>query len=118
MAINTFNVSPQRNSVVVISTIDTSNLITAIQNDDPDTYFDSASEFSQVDIFYTHEDGRQQKKIRHVIQGSDLMGTVFWTTNAKAGNWLMTKIRAIDTDGAEHTLQRAAIGTDSDIVLT
>jgi hypothetical protein len=116
--INTFNTTPLRNGAPVTSTINTSELVIKIQADNPDTYLDSTSEVAIVDMFYTHIDGRQKKRIKHSLDGTNLQGVVSWSTNARDGTWEVTRIKAFDNDGAEHSLNRSAIGSDSDVVLS
>jgi hypothetical protein len=116
LPLNTFDVPPLRDGVPVLSTVNIDNLITRIQADSVDTYFDSSSKFGRVFLYFTYSgDGRQEKMITHT--GDPLTGNVFWTTNAKDGTWELTKAVSMDTDGAMNILNRAAIGTDSDVVL-
>jgi hypothetical protein len=111
----TFSPSPQRDSTPVTSTINTVDLISKIQADSPDLYFDTSSEFGRVYLNFTHTDGRQKKSIAH--SGTVLSGSVFWTPNAKSGVWQLTEAVAIDTDGATHNLGRSSFGGENDATL-
>jgi hypothetical protein len=116
-SVNTFSSTPERNWAVVESIINTSNLISLIQADYTDPYFNNSTYFNEVDVYYTHEAGRHKKRIKHTYTESGIKGNAFWSTYAKSGIWQVTKVRSIDFDGAEHTLERDAIGSDSDIII-
>jgi len=100
---------------IATSKIDKADLVTAIQNKGTDSYFDTEAELSKVYVYYYHEDGRQNKKIVHETDGSDLVGTVSWTSNARDGFWEKTKIKVFDHDGAVVFLNRSDIGTSEDL---
>jgi hypothetical protein len=96
------------------SNINVPGLVTAIQADSPDDYFDSTSEVDKVIVYYTSPDGRQLKRITH--NSPSFTGPVAWFATARDGTWQKTRIRAFDADGASHNLYRAAIGTSEDVV--
>jgi len=114
--VNTFSATPERNGIPVVSTIDGASLITKVQADYADTYFDSISKVSKVYMEFTHSEGRQRKRIVHT--GVELGASVSWSVNAKAGVWQNTGLRAYDHDGATHDLSRASLGADSDITIS
>jgi hypothetical protein len=116
--VNSFNSAPLRDGNAVVSTIIGATLITKIQADSTDSYFDNINKVSEVDVFYSHASGRQKKRIKHVINGADLKGNAVWSTNSQAGVWTVDKVRTIDKDGAEHVVPRSVIGTDSDLTLS
>ena len=113
MALNTFNTGSVTTDVDATSTIDSSALVTAIQNKGADTYFDTTSELGKVYVYYTHEDGRQEKKLIH--EGSPLTATVSWSQYARDGTWEKSQVKAFDHDGATTFLYRADIGTSEDL---
>lgn len=117
MSLNYFSDSTVGDGTYVNSYINISNLVTAIQNDSTDTYFDSTSEIGKVIVFYTHEDGRQLKRILHIRDDStNITGQTLWSAYARDGTWQKTKIKSYDRDGAYHELDRSAIGTGEDII--
>lgn len=109
--INSFNITPERNSITVYSTINNTVLISLLETD---IYFDNISKISRVDLTYTHENGRQKKTFIHV--GQPLVGWESWTPEAKDGTWQMTQLRARDTDGAIKIISRDQL-IDQDIVI-
>ena len=113
MSLNYFDQASVTSGQTATSTIDKADLVTAIQNDSADTYFDSTSKIGKVYVYYDHEDGSQQKKIVH--EGSSLEGTVSWSTFARDGTWEKSTIKAFDHDGAVDLLYRASIGSSEDL---
>jgi len=111
---NYFSASSAAQGVSIISTIDGTALIEAIQSHYADTYFDATSKLSRVIVYYTQESGRQVKKIVH--KGSPLTGTVSWGPYSLDGTWEKSRISVFDPDGATHELPRYYIGTAEDIV--
>jgi len=112
MSISYFSQASVGDGTAVISTINRTDLVTAIQTHNPDTYFDSTDEIGKVYVYFRHQDLRQQKKIVH--SGTGLTGTVSWTLNAHDGAWEKYRVLAFDNDGAEHDLPRSIIGTGED----
>lgn len=96
----------------VLSHIDSSALITIIQANVADPYFDSTSELAKVYVYYVHEEGRQQRKVIH--DGTALTGSVMWAPGARDGWWYKDKIVAFDHDGAQRVVTRAMIGDQED----
>jgi hypothetical protein len=114
--VNTFSAVPQRDSVPVISTINGCILVALIQDDYTDSYFDTVPKIGKVYLYYSQIDGRQAKTVIHT--GTGLTGRVAWTSNAKSGVWQLIRAISIDTDGAEHTIERDEIGSESDLTLS
>jgi len=112
MPINTFSVTPQRNSVPVISTVNISYLISLIS----DPYFTISTEFSRVDVIYVDPNIRQRKVIIHM--GPSFTGIASWSPFAISGTWLKVKVRMRDTDGAISFLNRSQIGSGEDLTLS
>lgn len=110
--------SSKADGAYVTSYINKPVLVTAIQNDGTDTYFDSTSEFGKVVTYYVHEDGRQNKRVIHNIDGTNLTGRVMWSEDARDGIWQKTQIKSYDKDGATHVLTRSSIGTGEDVTHT
>jgi hypothetical protein len=113
MAINFFNTATVADGTAVTSTVNISELVSAIQTKGADPYFDTTSEIGMVFVYYTHEDGRQEKKVVH--NSSTHEGTVQWSTNARDGTWAKSRIKAFDKDGALAYLERSDIGTTEDL---
>lgn len=111
--ISYFSDSTVADGTYVTSYINRVDLVTAIQSDSTDTYFDSTSEIYKVYVYYTHEEGRQVKKIVH--DGTNLSGQVLWSSNAKDGTWQKTKIIAFDEEMAQYELNRIKIGSEEDL---
>jgi hypothetical protein len=111
-----FASSSVSDGVPVSSYINRQALVDLIQANYSDTYFDSTDEIGKVYVYYTHVDGRQVKKIVH--DGTDLSGSVLWTSNARDGAWQKTMVKAFDKDGAERDMTRALIGTGEDATHT
>lgn len=109
-----FNQSSVGDGTSVTSYCDSSAIITAIQSNVADTYFDSTSELSKVDVFYTHEDGRQKKRVTHRVDGTNITGSVLWAPGARDGLWQKSRIIAYDANNAQQELTRSVIGTGED----
>ena len=115
MSLSYFSANNVLDGTSVVSYINWTDLVTAIQNDYVDTYFDSTSKITRADVYYYQQpDGRQVKQIRHT--GSFLTGNVSWSSFARDGTWAKNRIMVYNHDGATHNLTRAAIGTSEDIV--
>jgi hypothetical protein len=112
VGISFFQVSPQRNSIPVISTVNISYLISLLS----DSYFSTASDFSRIDVIYVDPNSRQRKAIIHM--GPSFTGIASWSSYAIPGTWEKVKVRVRDTDGAVHFLCRTQIGSGEDIVLS
>jgi hypothetical protein len=113
MSLNYFNVASVTTDVDATSTIDQADLVTAIQNKGVDDYFDTTNELGKVYIYYTHEDGRQQKKLRH--DSVTHQAVVNWSEFARDGTWEKTQVKAFDHDGATTFLYRSDIGSAEDL---
>jgi hypothetical protein len=107
-----FNQASVGDGTSVLSHIDSSALITVIQANVADPYFDSTSELAKVYVYYVHEEGRQQRKVIH--DGTALTGSVMWAPGARDGWWYKDKIIAFDHDGAQRVVTRAMIGDQED----
>jgi len=116
MALNYFNVPSVGTDVYAVSYINRSALVAAIQADSTDTYFDSTSEISKVIVYYSHENGRQIKRVIH--DGPSLLGQVAWFSTARDGTWQKTRVWTFDSNGAGHDLFRPAIGSSEDLIRT
>ena len=113
MAINFFSVGSVGDGTSVTSTIDQAALVAAISSD---TYFDSTNKLGYVIVYYTHQDGRQMKKLVHRLDPTNnLTVSVLWTNDARDGTWEKTQVRVYDKEGAEHNMTRADIGTLEDL---
>ena len=114
MALNYFSAGTVNVGDTATSTVDSSALVTKIQTvTGGDTYFDTTSELGKVYVYYTHEDGRQMKKIIH--NGPAFTGTTSWSAIARDGTWQKTRIKAFDADGAIVFLNRSDIGASEDL---
>jgi len=99
LVLNDFEVMPARDGVNVKSTI---NKAAVVAMTDFDTYFDSEAELCRVDVWYVHEDGRQEKHLIHQGgAGGPLTCRVNWSNMAKEGIWKKTRINLIGYNGAE-----------------
>jgi hypothetical protein len=113
--INYFPVAPQRDGVPVLSVIDQTNLI-ALTN--TDSYFNDITKVFRVDVVYSHQDGRERKKILHLFDGTNLQGSVSWSPFSKPGVWSKVAVVMKDTDGALHYVSRSEIGSGQDLILS
>jgi hypothetical protein len=113
---NTFNPTPQRDSTVVTSVIDPTDILARITND---SYFTAANQISRIDVTYTANGNRQKKVITHLPDSSsNFSGPISWTSDSTAGTWQKTKIKVQDTDGAVNFLNRNIIGPNEDLTLS
>jgi hypothetical protein len=112
-ALNLFEFQPQRDDVLVTSTINMEALQEKVGSD---PYYNSASKIDRVDIMYLHEDLRESKTIIHF--GTDLKGRISWSPYARSGLWRKMRVRVRDTDGAVTWLYRQQIGEEQDLILT
>jgi len=80
-----------------------------------DSYFDTTGEIGSAIVYYTHQDGRQQKRAHHSFDGSNISSDLTWSNVARDGTWQKARIRVYDNDGAEHIIERASIGAGEDI---
>ena len=114
MSLNYFSSSLVPDGTNVISTINLSSLVTALQTVFPgDTYFDSTAKIGYVYVTYLHSAGRQRKKVIH--DPTTHTGIVQWSSTARDGTWQKYSIKVFDKDSAYDTLSRANIGTSEDI---
>jgi len=95
------------------STIDLNNLVSRVQSIEPDSYFDSTDKVGTVYVYYTHQDGRQRKKLVHDSTAHNAM--VSWTPNAKDGTWEKTEFKVFDKDGAITFVDQTHIGNSEDL---
>jgi hypothetical protein len=98
VSLNYFDRSSVADSTSAYSKINTSSLVSKIQSINPDTYFDSTDKIGTVYVYYTHQDGRQLKKLVHDSTGHQAF--VSWTPNARDGTWQKTELKVFDKDGA------------------
>ena len=121
MSISYFSQASIADGTAVTSTINKLDLVTAIQAHNPDTYFDSTDEIGKVYVYFRHQDLRQMKKIIH--EGTGLIGSVSWTSNARDGTWEKYRVLAFDNDDSRSETRRpnrreytgAASANDADI---
>lgn len=106
-----FDSSSVSDGVYVTSTINRTELVSAIQGASPDTYFDSTDEIGKVVVNYLHQDGRQQKQLIHDEQTHQI--SVRWSAFARDGTWQKHRIKAYDLDGAIFNLTRTYIDSTS-----
>jgi hypothetical protein len=111
VGINTFSSMPLRDNNFVISTIDIAYLLTKMS----DPYFISAINIDRVDIYYMHNDGRQEKRIIHNKISNNLTGRIRWSKLSKSGLWRKNRVLVYDTDGTIKELNRNIIGTEEDL---
>lgn len=116
MAINAFGQSTATYGQQVTSTVDSSALVTRIQQTAIDDYFDTTSKLSRVRVEYTHQADRQKKTLLHLSPG--FTSETSWSSFSLDGTWEKTKITSHGHEGAKSTLLRADIGTNEDIVMT
>lgn len=113
MSLNYFDRTSVSDGTAAYSTIDLSTVVSTIQGLGADTYFDSTAKIGTVYVYYTHEDGRQQKKLIH--DSTAHQAFVSWSSNARDGTWQKTRLKVFDHDGAIVYLERATIGTSEDL---
>ena len=113
MSLNYFDSTSVPAGTETTSTVNKTDLVSFIQGLGADDYFDATNELGEVWVYYTHEDGRQEKKIDHT--GSGLTGTVTWSTNAQDGTWEKSKVRVFNHDGSTRLYGRADIGSAEDV---
>jgi hypothetical protein len=115
--INTFSTPPARDGTSVISTVDIDELVSRIQSDSTDEYFNGSEDFYRVSVIYRHEDGRQAAIIKHRMSDGTMSGSAMWSDNARDGTWEKVQVKSEDYDGAVNILGRSAIGTGEDLFL-
>jgi len=98
----------------VTSRVTVSELVSKIQDAGSDTYFDSTSEVSSVEVRYLHEDGRQRLTVFH--DGST--GSFSFGSVARDGTWEKSRVITRDNAGASNVLDRSGIGALEDLVMT
>jgi hypothetical protein len=108
-----FNASSVLDGTSVVSHVNLPELVTAVQADSSDVYFDSTSKINTVNVYYGLQGGRQVKKIVH--EGPDMTNSVSWSSWARDGTWQKVRVRVFDSDGAMHDIHRAVIGSSEDI---
>jgi hypothetical protein len=106
-SVNDFTPFPARDSTQVISTINPSVLMPKLSGD---SYFTGIGDVDKVYLYFTHQDGRQQKRIIH--SGPTLSGPATWTPVAKAGTWMLEKTKVFDRENAEHDFGRDSSNSD------
>lgn len=116
MAISYFSSSSVADGSNVVSHINKDQLVTAIQNDYSDSYFDSTDKINKVYVYYTDSGNRQLRTIIHGQDGTNLLGNISWSSYAMDGTWQKIRMKAYTADGASHILTRAIIGANEDIV--
>lgn len=89
-------------------------LVETIQNKGADTYFDTTSEISRAVVFYTHQDGRQNKRIVHTAP--NYTAAVSWPSGARDGTWQKTVVKVYDTNNAVAVLSRSDMDSSHDLV--
>lgn len=112
MGLSYFSQASVGDGTAVLSTVDRDFIVSSIQSLFADSYFDSASKIAKVNVYYTHQDGVQKKRIIH--DGTALTGSVMWSHNALDGTWAKDRVVAFDANGAQRALHRAEIGTFED----
>jgi len=91
------------------STLDSNLLVSLIQQQGVDPYFDTTSEIKQAIVYYTSADGRQFQYSR--FEGSPLTGAFKWDPGATDGTWVKTKVVVLDANNAKATLTNTALET-------
>ena len=89
-------------------------LVETIQNKGADTYFDTTSEISRAVVFYTHQDGRQNKRVVHTAP--NYTAAVSWPSGARDGTWQKTVVKVYDTNNAVAVLSRSDMDSSHDLV--
>jgi hypothetical protein len=115
-SLNHFNPAPIRNGVPVVSTIDTSVLLTMATDASGGNYFDNTSKITRVDLIYWDNNSREKKRIIHI--GENFEGRTSWSPTSSPGVWRATEARLRDSDGAELFIERDILGDLQDITLT
>lgn len=110
-----FSAASAPNGSSVTSYVNRSFLSAAIQSYSADTYFSDATNVNKVIVYYDHSDARQRKRIEHLFDGTNVVGTASWSQYAKDGTWSKNRIVAYDPDGAMRELPRSAIGSGEDL---
>lgn len=83
-----------------------------------DAYFDSTNQFGRVDVFYTHQDGREKKRVSMKRKSPGVLtGGVQWSDWAHDGTWSATRLVAYDRDGAKHVSDSTNLSTESSVVI-
>jgi hypothetical protein len=89
-------------------------LVETIQNKGADTYFDTTSEISRAVVFYTHQDGRQNKRVVHTAP--NYTASVSWPSGARDGTWQKTVVKVYDTNNAVAVLSRSDMDSSHDLI--
>jgi len=110
-----FSDSSVADGTYTTSFINPVSLVSKIQSSSPDNYFDSTDKLGQVYVYYTHEAGRQKKRLIHDYDGAVMKASACWTSNARDGTWQKTSIFVYNKDGAYHELSRSVIGSAEDL---
>ena len=101
-ATSAFNQPTVSDGASVTSTVDPAGLVDAIQASGTDTYFDTQAEVARVDVYYRHQDGRQQVRLPH--KAPSFTAGASWTSYTRDGTWAKSRVRAFDWEGATVTL--------------
>lgn len=114
MSLNYFDSTSVRDNTNATSTLNLTTIVSTVQSAYPgDTYFDSTNEIGIVKVYYTHENGRQKKRLYHSVDSRQAL--VSWSSFAKDGTWQKTSLKVYDKEGAMVILNRANIGTSEDL---
>ena len=111
--INSFSQSTVADGSSVTSTIDRDGLVSSIQAAGTDNYFDSTAEVARVDVYYTHQDGRQKKRLIHQYPGFATGAS--WSSFARDGTWSKSKVRAFDWESAKIDLDGTNVPAGEDL---
>ncbi len=76
-------------------------------------YFDSTAKIGTVYVYYTHQDGRQKKKLVH--SSSTHQCVVNWDPSARDGTWMKTGLKVFNPDGAYVMLGRSVLVNPEDL---
>lgn len=108
-----FPVSTVSDGTSTLTYLNATALVTSIQNDSADNLLNSTSKIGEVYVYYLHQSGRQQKKVRY---NKSFVSSIVWSPNAHDGTWQKTHIKVFDNDGAIHVLGRNVISSQEDLV--
>lgn len=113
---NSFSSGTANPGETVTSTLDAGYVASLVQSEGTDTYFDTAEEVGSAMVQYTHQDGRQRKRIFYA--GPNLSGQTSWPSGARDGTWEKDLVTLWDYNGAKASITRSTIGSSEDIIIT
>jgi len=96
-------------STQATSTINKDVLVSLIQQQHPDTYFDTTAEIETVRVYYYDASSRQNQST--LFTGDPLTGYFTWNPGAVDGTWYKSKVVVYGADNAKVTLINVGMET-------